>query len=48
MPDERLRGVGLSGQKTAYLRDLCRRIEDGQLPLDVLGSNWTTKQWSRR
>ena len=37
VPDERLRGVGLSGQKTAYLRDLCRRIKDGQLPLDVLG-----------
>lgn len=37
VPDERLRGVGLSGQKTAYLRDLCRRIENGQLPLDILG-----------
>jgi DNA-3-methyladenine glycosylase II len=34
--DERLRSVGLSGQKTAYLRDLCRRIEDGSLPLDAL------------
>ena len=36
MPDERLRSVGLSGQKTGYLRDLCRRIEDGSLPIDAL------------
>ncbi len=36
VPDERLRGVGLSSQKLGYLRDLCRRIEEGQLPLDVL------------
>jgi len=35
MPDERLRAVGLSSQKLGYLRDLCRRIEEGQLPLDV-------------
>ena len=35
-PDERLRGVGLSSQKLGYVRDLCRRIEEGQLPLDVL------------
>jgi DNA-3-methyladenine glycosylase II len=35
-PDERLRAVGLSSQKLGYLRDLCRRIEEGQLPLDVL------------
>jgi DNA-3-methyladenine glycosylase II len=34
--DDRLRAVGLSAQKLAYLRDLCRRIEQGQLPLDVL------------
>lgn len=34
--DERLRGVGLSGQKLAYIRDLCQRIEDGSLPLDSL------------
>ena len=34
--DERLRGVGLSGQKLAYIRDLCHRIEDGSLPLDAL------------
>lgn len=36
VPDERLRGVGLSGQKLGYLRDLCRRIIEGELPLDVL------------
>jgi DNA-3-methyladenine glycosylase II len=35
-PDERLRAVGLSPQKLGYLRDLCRRIEAGELPLDVL------------
>jgi DNA-3-methyladenine glycosylase II len=37
MPDERLRSVGLSSQKTSYLRDLCRRIEDGGLPIEALG-----------
>ena len=35
LPDDRLRAVGLSSQKTAYLRDLCRRIVEGELPLDV-------------
>src|SRR5204862_4629053 len=34
--DDQLRGVGLSFQKIGYLRDLCRRIEDGSLPLDAL------------
>src|SRR5689334_343334 len=34
--DDRLRGVGLSSQKLGYLRDLCNRIEQGQLPLDTL------------
>jgi DNA-3-methyladenine glycosylase II len=34
--DDRLRAVGLSTQKLGYLRDLCSRIEQGQLPLDVL------------
>jgi len=34
--DDRLRGVGLSTQKLGYLRDLCRRIVEGELPLDVL------------
>ena len=36
MPDEALRGVGLSGQKLGYLRDLCSRIQSGTLPLDGL------------
>jgi DNA-3-methyladenine glycosylase II len=31
-----LRGVGLSGQKAGYLRDLCARIRDGRLDLDAL------------
>ena len=34
--DQRLRSVGLSGQKTGYLRDLCRHLEDGTLPLSAL------------
>ena len=34
--DARLRGVGLSGQKLAYIRDLCLRIENGSLPLEAL------------
>ena len=34
--DEQLRAVGLSGQKLGYMRDLCRRIADGSLPLNVL------------
>jgi DNA-3-methyladenine glycosylase II len=33
-----LRGVGLSGQKIGYLRDLCARINDGRLNLDELES----------
>jgi DNA-3-methyladenine glycosylase II len=32
--DATLRGVGLSGQKIGYLRDLCARIGDGRLCLD--------------
>jgi len=36
--DEALRGVGLSGQKVGYLRDLCARIDDGRLRLDELES----------
>jgi DNA-3-methyladenine glycosylase II len=32
----RLRGVGLSGQKVSYLRDLCARIQDGRLDLKAL------------
>jgi DNA-3-methyladenine glycosylase II len=35
-PDPQLRAVGLSGQKVGYLRDLCRRIEEGSLPLEAL------------
>jgi DNA-3-methyladenine glycosylase II len=34
--DDTLRGVGLSGQKVGYLRDLCARISDGRLRLDEL------------
>ena len=34
--DERLRGVGLSRQKIAYIRDLCNRVSSGQLALDHL------------
>ena len=33
--EDRLRGVGLSSQKLGYLRDLCGRILEGELPLDV-------------
>jgi len=34
--DPRLRGVGLSRQKIAYIRDLCNRVSSGQLALDDL------------
>jgi DNA-3-methyladenine glycosylase II len=34
--DQTLRGVGLSGQKVSYLRDLCARLGDGRLLLDDL------------
>jgi DNA-3-methyladenine glycosylase II len=34
--DATLRGVGLSGQKVGYLRDLSARIMDGRLALDGL------------
>ena len=34
--DTTLRGVGLSGQKVGYMRDLCRQIADGSLPLHAL------------
>jgi DNA-3-methyladenine glycosylase II len=34
--DERLRSVGLSGQKVGYLRDLSARLMDGRLNLDEL------------
>jgi DNA-3-methyladenine glycosylase II len=34
--DTALRGVGLSGQKLSYVRDLCARMTDGRLALDAL------------
>jgi len=34
--DAALRGVGLSGQKLTYVRDLCARMADGRLALDEL------------
>jgi DNA-3-methyladenine glycosylase II len=36
LPDEALRGVGLSRQKVGYLRDLSSRLADGRLNLDEL------------
>lgn len=36
LDDAALRGVGLSGQKVSYLRDLCARLSDGRLRLDEL------------
>ncbi len=36
LDDAMLRGVGLSGQKVGYMRDLCARIADGRLALDEL------------
>lgn len=38
LDDPTLRGVGLSGQKVRYLRDLCERINDGRLDLSSLES----------
>jgi DNA-3-methyladenine glycosylase II len=37
VPEDQLRSVGLSRQKTAYLRDLAERVHTGALPLDHLG-----------
>lgn len=34
--DEQMRAVGLSRQKTAYLRDLSLKVETGVLPLDAV------------
>ena len=34
--DDELRAVGMSRQKTAYLRDLCEKISAGALDLDAL------------
>ena len=36
--EERLRAVGLSGQKTRYIRDLAEQVHTGALPLDHVGS----------
>ncbi|HEY9229961.1 MAG TPA: DNA-3-methyladenine glycosylase [Gemmatimonadaceae bacterium] len=38
MSDETLRGVGLSRQKIAYLRDLAAKVVSGELPLDAVES----------
>jgi 3-methyladenine DNA glycosylase/8-oxoguanine DNA glycosylase len=38
LSDEQLRAVGLSRQKTLYLRDLAQKILDGSLPLDDIES----------
>lgn len=35
-PEQRLRGVGLSGQKTRYLKDLARHAAEGTVPFDRL------------
>jgi DNA-3-methyladenine glycosylase II len=37
LSDERLRGVGLSAQKVAYIRDLCAKVGAGALDLAALG-----------
>ncbi|MDQ6718732.1 MAG: DNA-3-methyladenine glycosylase [Gemmatimonadota bacterium] len=34
--DEKLRAVGLSGQKTRYLKDLATRVESGDFAIDTL------------
>ena len=36
LDDAALRGVGLSGQKVRYVRDLCARLTDGRLRLEEL------------
>ena len=38
IPDERLRGAGLSRQKACYIKDLARRVHAGELPLDGIES----------
>ena len=38
LDDAALRGVGFSGQKVRYMRDLCERITDGRLQLDTIES----------
>ena len=36
LTDTQLRGVGLSGQKLKYMRDLGTKVQDGSLPLHTL------------
>jgi DNA-3-methyladenine glycosylase II len=36
IPDDKLRGAGLSRQKTGYIRDLSAKAANGDLPLDRL------------
>lgn len=36
--DTALRGAGLSRQKSAYIKDLARRVHQGELPLDRIES----------
>jgi len=36
LSDQQMRGVGLSGQKLSYMRDLSARVLDGRLKLDEL------------
>jgi len=36
LDDQTIRGVGLSGQKLGYMRDLCARIADSRLNLEEL------------
>jgi DNA-3-methyladenine glycosylase II len=38
IPEDKLRAVGLSRQKSAYLRDLAEKVHTGALPLDHLDS----------
>jgi DNA-3-methyladenine glycosylase II len=36
LPDEQLRAVGLSRQKTSYLRDLSSKVHAGEVPVETL------------
>ena len=38
LTDAQLRGVGLSGQKLRYMRDLGGKVQDGSLPLKALNA----------
>lgn len=37
LPDEALRGAGLSPQKLVYIRDLCAHVSDGRVCLRTIG-----------